>query len=115
VSEARVRLASGRVKWVRRSRENHFLDCEAMMMAAAHFINAGRIPMAHASPPPAPAAPSTPGVVPEDPTKPIAKDYWEEHTRRAIEHAEKVAAENRSKFLDPHGLRNKADFWDKDN
>jgi phage terminase large subunit GpA-like protein len=43
VSEARIRLASGRVKWVRRSRENHFLDCEAMQAAAAHLLNAARI------------------------------------------------------------------------
>ena len=43
VSEARVRLASGRIRWVRRSKENHFLDCEAMQAAASHLLNVGRI------------------------------------------------------------------------
>jgi phage terminase large subunit GpA-like protein len=43
VSEARVRLASGRVKWVRRSRHNHFLDCESMNAAGAHLLNVARI------------------------------------------------------------------------
>jgi phage terminase large subunit GpA-like protein len=43
VSEARVRLASGRIKWVRRSRENHFLDCESMNAAGAHLLNVARI------------------------------------------------------------------------
>jgi phage terminase large subunit GpA-like protein len=43
VSEARVRLASGRVKWVRRSRQNHFLDCESMNAAGAHLLNVARI------------------------------------------------------------------------
>jgi phage terminase large subunit GpA-like protein len=43
VSEARVRLASGRVKWVRRSRENHYLDCESMNAAGAHLLNLARV------------------------------------------------------------------------
>jgi hypothetical protein len=56
-------------------------------------------------------------VVPEDTTSapvPVKEGYWEERTRRELENMERVAAENRSKFLDPHGLRTKADFWDKD-
>ena len=118
VSEACVRLASGRARWVRRSRVNHYLDCEAMQMAAAHFINAQRIPIEGAPPASPPAAPPAPGdVIPEDPksaTAPVAEGYWEEHTRRELENMERVAAENRSKFLDPHGLRTKANFWDKD-
>jgi phage terminase large subunit GpA-like protein len=44
VSEARVRLASGAIRWVQRSKENHFLDCEAMQGAASHLLNAQRIP-----------------------------------------------------------------------
>src|SRR5262249_18623445 len=44
VAEARIRLPSGRPQWVRRSRENHFLDCEAMQAAAQHMLNAARIP-----------------------------------------------------------------------
>jgi hypothetical protein len=65
---------------------------------------------------PAPApAPASDGVVPEEAaTAPVKERYWEERTRRELENMERVAAENRSKFLDPHGLRTKADFWDKD-
>jgi phage terminase large subunit GpA-like protein len=56
VSEARVRLASGRIKWVRRSRENHFLDCESMNAAGAHLLNVARLgPMT--APPVRPALP----------------------------------------------------------
>jgi phage terminase large subunit GpA-like protein len=43
VSEARMRLPSGRVQWVQRARENHILDCEAMQAAASHLLNAQRI------------------------------------------------------------------------
>ena len=70
---------------------------------------------APAAPVPATSAPG--GVIPEDPksaTAPVAEGYWEERTRRELENMERVAAENRSKFLDPHGLRTKANFWDKD-
>jgi phage terminase large subunit GpA-like protein len=56
-----------------------------------------------------------PDVIPEDGVSaPVAENYWEERARRELENMERVAAENRSKFLDPHGLRTKADFWDKD-
>jgi hypothetical protein len=55
-------------------------------------------------------------VIPEEPKSATApaEGYWEERTRRELENTERVAAENRSKFLDPHGLRTKANFWDKD-
>jgi phage terminase large subunit GpA-like protein len=43
ISEARMRLASGKVRWVERSKENHFLDCEAMQAAAAHLLNVARV------------------------------------------------------------------------
>jgi phage terminase large subunit GpA-like protein len=39
VSEARLKLPSGKIKWIERSKENHFLDCEAMQAAAAYFLN----------------------------------------------------------------------------
>lgn len=39
VSEARVRKPNGRPEWIARSRENHFLDCEALQAAAAHLLN----------------------------------------------------------------------------
>lgn len=44
VSEARVIKPSGRPTWVRRSRENHFLDCEALNAAAAHMLRVHTIP-----------------------------------------------------------------------
>lgn len=43
VSEARVKKPSGKVQWVPRSRDNHFLDCEALNWAAGHLLNAQRI------------------------------------------------------------------------
>jgi hypothetical protein len=54
------------VKWVRRSKENHFLDLEAMQCAAAHLINAGRIPAeGRAARAPQPTAQPS-AVVPEE-------------------------------------------------
>jgi phage terminase large subunit GpA-like protein len=43
VSEARARTPSGKPKWVQRSRENHFLDCEAMQAAAGYLLNMQRM------------------------------------------------------------------------
>jgi phage terminase large subunit GpA-like protein len=43
IAEARMRLTSGKVRWVERSKENHYLDCEAMQAAAAHLLNVARI------------------------------------------------------------------------
>lgn len=40
VSEARVKRPNGAPQWVQRSRENHYLDCEAMQAAVAHMLNA---------------------------------------------------------------------------
>lgn len=42
VAEARVKTPNGKPKWVVRSRENHFFDCEAMQMAAGWYIGAHR-------------------------------------------------------------------------
>lgn len=42
-SEARV-VVEGKPTWVRRSRHNHFLDCEALCMAAGYVLNVQRIP-----------------------------------------------------------------------
>jgi phage terminase large subunit GpA-like protein len=66
VSEARIRLPSGRVQWVQRSKENHYLDCEAMQAAASHLLNAQRISSEGRASPPRPPAPPTaePGVEP---------------------------------------------------
>lgn len=43
VSEARVKTPSGKPQWIRRSRQNHFLDCEALNAAAGYFLNVQRI------------------------------------------------------------------------
>lgn len=39
VAEARVVKASGRATWVRTRRNNHYLDAEALNVAAAYFMN----------------------------------------------------------------------------
>jgi phage terminase large subunit GpA-like protein len=43
VSESRIKRPSGRAQWIARSRENHFLDCEALNAAAGHLLNVQRI------------------------------------------------------------------------
>lgn len=42
-SEARLVL-EGKPKWIRRSRNNHFLDCESMAAALGYSLNVQRIP-----------------------------------------------------------------------
>lgn len=80
VSEARVKLPSGRAQWVQKSRDNHYLDCEAQQAAAGYLLNVQRLaenarrrprPVAEPeistaveSAPTAPAAPKTYGVRP---------------------------------------------------
>jgi phage terminase large subunit GpA-like protein len=39
VSEARIVAPGGKHKWVQKSRENHFLDCEAMQGACFNLLN----------------------------------------------------------------------------
>jgi phage terminase large subunit GpA-like protein len=43
VSEVRVVAPSGKAAWVQRSRENHFLDCEALQAAASWVMNMQRM------------------------------------------------------------------------
>jgi phage terminase large subunit GpA-like protein len=43
VSEGRVKKPSGGYTWIQRSRDNHFLDCEAMAYAAAYMLGVQRI------------------------------------------------------------------------
>lgn len=57
VSEAPVKKPSGRIQWVPRSKQNHYLDCESMQAAAGHFLNVQRIPAQEDNAPPPPAAP----------------------------------------------------------
>ena len=42
VSEARMKRPSGRVQWVQRSKDNHYLDCEAMQAAAGYMLGVQR-------------------------------------------------------------------------
>jgi len=66
VSEARV-VVDGRPTWIRRSRQNHYLDCEALCAAIGYALNVQRIPegVIRAEPPPAGAA--TPQAIGERP------------------------------------------------
>lgn len=43
VSEARIVAPGGKVKWVLRSKENHFLDCEAMQGALSNYLALHRL------------------------------------------------------------------------
>ncbi|NNV22081.1 terminase [Ochrobactrum pseudogrignonense] len=43
VSESRMRAPGGKVKWVQRSKENHFLDCESMQGACAMILNLSKL------------------------------------------------------------------------
>lgn len=43
LSEARVKSKLGKPQWIRRSRNNHYLDCEAMAYAAGYMLNVHRI------------------------------------------------------------------------
>lgn len=55
VSEARIKKPGGKPTWVRRSPENHYLDCEAMNAAAGYFLGVQRfreMPAADSSEPP---------------------------------------------------------------
>jgi phage terminase large subunit GpA-like protein len=43
VSEARVKTKEGKPQWLRRSRRNHYLDCEAMSYIAGWVLHAHRV------------------------------------------------------------------------
>jgi phage terminase large subunit GpA-like protein len=116
VSEARVRLASGRIKWVRRSKENHFLDLEAMQCAAAHLINAGRIPAEVVRAPAAPPEQSkSPNVVVEEidqeAVTPAIADEFREQPVGPYGQRHPVAPDARPSWLHPDGRR--GSFWDR--
>ena len=40
VSEARLVLGSGKVRWIQKAKNNHYFDCESMQAAAGSMINA---------------------------------------------------------------------------
>jgi phage terminase large subunit GpA-like protein len=43
VSEAQIRKPSHQASWVQRSRDNPYLECEALAYAAGHLLNVQRI------------------------------------------------------------------------
>lgn len=66
VSEARVRKPNGLPIWVRKSRDNHYLDCEGLQAALAHSLNVHLIaadPTSEAPPPVKPTASAKPKAV----------------------------------------------------
>lgn len=69
VSEARIVAPGGKVKWVPRSKENHFLDCEAMQAAAGMILNVTKITEAVRAPRRA-VAPQHQQAPPSPPPKP---------------------------------------------
>jgi hypothetical protein len=70
VSEARMRKPSGGIVWVSRSRDNHYLDAEALSFAAAYMLGVQRLTESHAvrrrrrvqGDPPAPAEAAATGA-----------------------------------------------------
>lgn len=45
VAEVRQLTPSGKPQWVQVSKQNHFLDCEAMNEAAGHLLNMAKVPV----------------------------------------------------------------------
>jgi hypothetical protein len=43
VAETRIITDSGKPQWIERSRQNHYLDCEAMAAAAGFMLNVHHI------------------------------------------------------------------------
>ncbi len=73
VSEVRVNLPSGRTQWTQISKDNHYLDCEAMQAAAAYSLNAERwSPRENTAPPPprSSQSPAPSSIVRDDPMEP---------------------------------------------
>jgi phage terminase large subunit GpA-like protein len=63
VAEARIVLPTGKPQWIERSRENHFLDAEAMAAAAGYLLNVQHL-RGGASPSPAEQGASAPAAAP---------------------------------------------------
>jgi phage terminase large subunit GpA-like protein len=62
VAEARIVLPTGKPQWIERSRENHFLDAEAMAAAAGYMLNVQHL--RGGSPSPAEQGASAPTAAP---------------------------------------------------
>lgn len=77
VAEARVMTPSGKPQWVQRSRENHYLDAEAMAAAAGYMLNVQHLRGNGIVPPSPDAQPARPeaDAMPQPasrPTPPVA-------------------------------------------
>lgn len=72
VAEARIVLPTGKPQWVERSRENHFLDAEAMAAAAGYMLNVQHLRGAGSSPPQADQGASAPAAAPTSAPAPPA-------------------------------------------
>lgn len=68
VSEAMVHGANGKPVWIERSRDNHFLDAEAMAAAAGFMLNAQHIPAGAARKAEATTAKAAPAAKPPSST-----------------------------------------------
>lgn len=68
VSEQLLLKASGRATWIRKSRNNHYLDCEVNATAAAHTINVHKLG-------PSNDAPSSPITLPNSQVQQPASRY----------------------------------------
>jgi len=66
VAESRIITDSGKPQWIERSRQNHYLDCEAMAAAAGFMLNVHHIRATRRRIKDEDAAP-TGAVVPETP------------------------------------------------
>lgn len=55
VAEGRVRSPKGKPEWIARSRENHFLDCEALQAACGHMLSVHLLRGGDIEQPPLPA------------------------------------------------------------
>lgn len=69
-AEARVVKPSGHFAWIQIRRDNHFLDCESMQVAAAHMLGLHLLAKpAHRTRPGAPAAPTPSSTAPSQQPK----------------------------------------------
>jgi phage terminase large subunit GpA-like protein len=78
-AEARVVKPSGRVAWVRLRKDNHFLDCEALNVAAAHALGIHRMkdpPASPEGPPPGSAGPAPVSTVEPAAAKQPTRQAW---------------------------------------
>ncbi|WP_346016214.1 terminase gpA endonuclease subunit [Bradyrhizobium sp. C-145] len=82
VSEARIKSPTGRPEWIRRTKANHFLDCEAMAAASSYLMNMQRVPLPARAKPEEGRAEVTPKEPPAPP--PAMMTRYPRITRRVV-------------------------------